>query len=174
MTIDEIVGEAKFAKASFYRYFKDKEDLVSTLLQPIAEGASVALEAAEAALKRAENPEELFAAYEALGERLAMTILGNPGAVRLYLQEARAPGVKARAPVRALAEAIDEGAVAVTAAAHSHGLLKSFHPRVSTMAVVGASERLLLAVLRGEDVGDIATLPHQLVSLILDGVRAND
>ena len=172
MTIDEIVGEAKFAKASFYRYFQDKEDLVATLLTPISEGVTGALEGAEEALKRAENPQELFAAYEQLGERLAMTILGNPGAVQLYLQEARAPGVKARAPVRALAEAIDEGAVAVTAAAHSHGLLKPFHPRVSTMAVVGASERLLLAVLRGEDVGDIATLPHELVSLILDGVRA--
>jgi len=172
VTIDEIVREAEVAKASFYRYFQDKSELVETLIQPISQGAIGALKLAEESLRRAENPEELFAAYERLGEGLAMVILANPGVVQMYLQEARAPGVKARAPVRLLAETIDESAVAVTAAAHTHGLLKPFHPRVSTLAVVGASERLLLAVLRGDDVGEVATLPTQLVALILDGVRA--
>jgi AcrR family transcriptional regulator len=172
VTIDEIVGAAGIAKASFYRYFRDKEHLVSTLLEPLSVGALGALNRAAEELKSATDTGAFFEAYNRLGEDLAMVILSNSGLVQLYLQEARAPGVRARAPVGALAQLIDDGAFAVTAAAHTHGLLKPFHPRVSTLAVVGASERLLLAVLRREDVGDIATLPLQLVSLILDGVRA--
>ena len=173
VTIDEIVSAAGIAKASFYRYFRDKEHLVATLFEPISEGATGALERAAGKLKEAKDTEAFFEAFNGLGEDLAMLILANTGVVQLYLQEARAPGVRARAPIRALAQTIDDGAFAVTEAAHTHGLLKPFHPRVSTLAVVGASEKLLLAVLRGEDVGDITTLPIQLVSLILDGVRAD-
>jgi hypothetical protein len=46
------------------------------------------------------------------------------------------------------------------------------HPAVSALAVVGAVERLLLAVLRGEDVGNPLEIPEALTGIILDGLRA--
>jgi len=45
---------------------------------------------------------------------------------------------------------------------------------VSALAVVGAVERLLLAVLREEDVGNPLEIPDALTQLVLDGLRAPD
>ena len=71
-----------------------------------------------------------------------------------------------------LARVIDEHALLLTEAARAHGLLRPFDPRTSALAVVGAAERLLLALLRGEPVADPVRLVTDLASLVLDGLRA--
>jgi hypothetical protein len=43
---------------------------------------------------------------------------------------------------------------------------------VSALSVVGATERLLLAVLQGEDIGNVLEVPAALTTMILDGLKA--
>lgn len=174
VTIDEIVRAAGMAKASFYRYFRDKEELVDTIVSAVREPVAQALDECEAALERANDSPAMFRAYQVLGLRLAMLIRERGDVVLLYLQEARAPGVGARRPVRALAEYVDGSAVRLTEAARRHGLWRPFDSRVSSLVVVGAAERLLVAVLRGEEVGEVTQLPGALASLVLDGLRNPD
>ncbi|MGM0576536.1 MAG: TetR/AcrR family transcriptional regulator [Myxococcota bacterium] len=171
VTIDRIVREAGMAKASFYRYLRDKEELVATILAPLRDAVEAALDTCEAELAQAESHEEMLEAYQGLGAALARLLASQREPILLYLQEARAPGVGPRAPVRALADLVDARALRLTEAAASHGLWRSFDPHVSSLAVVGAVERLLLAVLRGEYRGDPTRIPGALASLVLDGLR---
>jgi hypothetical protein len=61
--------------------------------------------------------------------------------------------------------------VDITQKAHTHGLLRPIRPALSGLAVVGAVERLLLAVLSEEDIGNPLELPDALTTLVLDGLR---
>lgn len=172
VTIDDIAREAGTAKGNFYRYFKDKTDLVRAIFAPMAADTSRAMSECAAALREAGDQQALFAAYEALSTRLAMDYLRDPRVILLYLQESRGPAVGSRVPITDLAETLADGAVALTRVACDHGLLRVDDPRVSALSVVGAVERLALSVLRGKlDASplDIGTI---LVSLVLDGIRA--
>lgn len=53
VTIDQIVGAAKVAKGSFYRYFSDKSDLVENLIDPTRKAMREALLLAESDLDAA-------------------------------------------------------------------------------------------------------------------------
>lgn len=171
VSIEDITRAADMAKAGFYRYFADKEALVLALFAPVSAEIIGALTDCGEALERATRREELIAAYDALGRRFMAAFLENAGAARLYLQESRGPALGARAPIRALADAIAEHAIAVTRQAHTQGMLKPIPPSVSALTVVGAVERLLFAVLSGEDVGNPLELPEALVNIVLDGLR---
>jgi AcrR family transcriptional regulator len=172
VTIDRIAQAAGVAKGSFYRYFGDKTDLVDALFSVLAPTVREAFERCAAALEAASGPADLAPAYEALAVSLAEAFLEHPGLVRLYLQESRAPAVGARAPVRALADEIAARAIQLTEAAHAHGLLRPIDPRVTSLTVVGAVERLLFDVLVAQQALDPVTVAEGLITLVLDGIRA--
>lgn len=169
--IDDIVGAAGMAKGSFYRYVGDKEELVATLLAPLSEAFDQAMTACERALEDA-SPEVLPGIYLRLAGGIGSAVTRYPDLVRLYLQESRAPREGAAAPVRQLADELTRRGIALSVAARDHGLLRpDSDPRVGALTVIGASERLLLAYLTGDDLGPIESVPAALVSVILDGVR---
>ena len=172
VTIDQIVARAGVAKGSFYRYVRDKEELVATLLSPLAGGVVHAFEACRVALDRAGTPGELSDAYLGLARGIAEAITRHPRAARLYLQESRGPAVGARAPVTALGAQVADQAEALSRHARDHGLLRDIEPRVQALVVLGAVERLLFDFLAGRRV---ASRPEEVsamvVTIILDGVR---
>ena len=171
VTIDDITQAAGVAKGTFYRYFEDKTALVDGLLEPVRRELLAGLETCGHALADARNVEAMFDAYRAMAAVIASALLQYPGVVRLYLQECRGPAVGARAKVAELARLVARHAVDITQKAHTSGLLRPIRPAVSGLAVVGAVERLLLAVLSEEDIGNPLELPDALTTLVLDGLR---
>jgi AcrR family transcriptional regulator len=171
-TIAEITGDARVAKGSFYRYFKDKSDLVKHLVHPLGEHLNAEFEHIEHALTSATGNDAILAVYTHLGHRLKALTLSNLPLVRLYLQEGRMPKTAARAPVHALEKQITDTVVQLTGQAHAHGLWRPFPHTLSGLAVIGAVERVLLGVLRGENFEDLAHVPQSLASLVLDGLRS--
>ncbi len=171
VTIDEITQATGVAKGTFYRYFEDKAALVDALLAPVRRELLEGLEACGRALAEARDVETMFEAYRAVGAVIASALLQYPGVVRLYLQECRGPAVGARVKLVEVARLVSRHAVDITEKAHTHGLLRPIRPAVSGLAVVGAVERLLLAVLSEEEVGNPLELPDALSTLILDGLR---
>ncbi len=172
VTIDQIVERAGVAKGSFYRYFRDKEELVASLLEPLAEKVAAAFAGSRAALAGARGPTEVSAAYLELARNVGEVITAHPRAALLYLQESRGPGTGARAPVRRLADQVADLAEALSVHARDRGLLRDLDARVQGLVVLGAVERLLHDFLSGRRV---AARPEQvsslLVTIILDGVR---
>lgn len=171
VTIDDIAHEAGTAKGNFYRYFTDKSDLVSGILDPMASVVRDAFDRCEALLEEAHDEASLVGAYQSLAISFIPVAVGQPGVVQLYLQESRAPAAGARAPIRALADEIRERSIDLTEFAVDHGLLRVPDPRVSGLAVVGAVEQLTWSVLRGDLDAPPDRIASTLISLVLSGIK---
>lgn len=172
VTVDDIASRAGMAKGNFYRYFQNKEELVSALMERVAEQLRSAMRECGDALAVARTERELFAAYETLARKFASVAIPNFDVIRLYLQERRSPAEGARGPIRALADEVAQGAVRLTEVAVEHDLLRVSDPRISAWAVVGAVEELALAVMHGELDLPPDQIADTLIGLVLDGIRA--
>ena len=172
VTIDRIVERAGVAKGSFYRYFRDREELLAALLAPLAAAIREAFADCRAALARAATRRALSQAYLDLAHGIGRAIAAHPRAALLYLQEARAPAAGARAPVRQLAAEVTDLAERLSIHARDQGLLRDLDPRLQALVVLGAAERLLFELLSGgRPLGRPEAAAEILVSMILDGVR---
>jgi len=173
VTIDDIVKQAGVAKGSFYRYFDNKEALVASLLEPAQEAFRTTFRAAGASLTKTDD-DGAVSEWLVVAANLATSVFQHPRLIRLYLQESRGPAVGARRPIRELADELLEGAVGLSKIARARGMTRDEDPRVSALAVIGASEQLLFAYLSGVDLGSPADVPRKLIAIIMDGVRARD
>lgn len=172
VSVDDIMKAARMAKGSFYRYYIDQTALVEDLIGPMRELMTRALEACSRELETASSTPMMVKAYRRIGDVLATLLMEQPGPVRLYLQESRAPSQGPRRPIIELSALVSRYAVDITRTAQKHGILKPIPVPVSALTVVGATERLLLAVLHEEDIGNVLEVPAALTTLILDGLRA--
>jgi AcrR family transcriptional regulator len=173
VSVDDIMQAAQMAKGSFYRYYTDQTALVEDLMSPTKVLMTGALETCSRELETASSREMMIKAYKRIGDVLATLLMEHPGPVRLFLQESRAPAQGARRPIIELSRAVSSYAIAMTKTAQKHGILKPIPVAVSALTVVGATERLLLAVLQEEDLGNVLEVPAALTTLILDGLRVN-
>jgi AcrR family transcriptional regulator len=169
-TIDDVTKQAGVAKGSFYRYFEGKEQLVHHLFGPLIAELKEAFARCSQSLEGTHTAERMMDVYRDLGAELTHILLQRSHVVKLYLQESRGPHTEARAPVLEAAQLITDQAISLTHLAHKHGLLRPFPPAISALTVVGAAERLLLAVLAEEDIGNPLEVPENLASLILEGL----
>jgi AcrR family transcriptional regulator len=170
--IDDITEAAGVAKGSFYRYFADKTQLVETIYRPITAAAGEALVRCEQAIEAARGRDALIEAYTRVGLEMGALLLTHAGAIRLYLQERRAPAVGARAPLVELARLLERRAETLSARARERGLLRDYPPvRVSSLAVIGAAEALIHAYLTGVELGNPAEIPRMVTTLIMEGMR---
>lgn len=174
VTIDQIVDGARTAKGSFYRYFRDKTDLVASLADPMKTDVRGAFERCAALLRESSRGGDVAKTYESLAQDLIRVVLQYPDVVRLYLHESRGPKNGARAPIVELAEEVLDGATELSNIAHALGLVRGLVGRLSAIVVVGASELIVARLFAGDDVGPILEMPQELVSLVLDGVRARN
>ncbi len=170
VSVDDVVRRARIAKGSFYTYFRDLSEVVEALIEPVGDAVRASLDACDTAIREARDYDSLLGAYQTLGLALSTAVLANPDVTRLYLQERRAPDHGPRSPLARLAAEIDHRAVTLTEAAHLHGLLKAFDPRVTAATVVGAVEHLLHRALSGHDLGPMDAIPEILLRLVVDGI----
>lgn len=172
VTIDQIATDAAIAKGSFYRYARDKADLVEQIMSPLVAELTSALDRCELALRRAHR-NTLGPVYLQLANDLSLVVAGHASRVLFYLQEARAPsGLSSRA-VHALGEQLLARAVVLTQIAREHRLIRDVAPEVCALAVLGAIEAILFAHLRGGRISrtDIPTVVNELVAIVLRGIR---
>jgi AcrR family transcriptional regulator len=172
VTIDEIVAKAGVAKGSFYRYFRDKEDLVRAIVAPLERPLRESFERCKSALAEACAGASLAAAYGRFAAELAAVIFEHAPVVRLYLQERRAPGEGPRAPIAELARFVDEGALELASFASRRSLTRPGDSRVSAAVVVGAAEHLAAMALAGDESLREPSVAMEFIGIILDGVRA--
>jgi AcrR family transcriptional regulator len=171
VTIEDITTRAGVAKGTFYRYFDDKGAIVESILAPVYAAVVDSFNQSLGAIAAARTPEAAAAAYDVLASGLVELILHHGDAALLYLQENRGPSRGARAPVMRIADVLADKAIQHTEAIRAHGLLKPFPSELSTLAVIGAAERLLYAALSGHLKTELLDVPALLINLILDGIR---
>jgi len=171
VTIDEVAREAGMAKGNFYRYFRDKADLVEAVIEPVASTTREAVQACDARLREADGRDDAVAAYGELGNRLIGALAMHPDAMCLYLQERRAPATTARQAISDLATDLDNRAMALSQVAADRQLVAISDPRVSAIAVLGAVEALALASVRNQVQMDPIETTKSLISIVLEGLQ---
>ncbi len=171
VTIDEVAREAGMAKGNFYRYFRDKADLVEAVIEPVAGTTRQALDECHKRLSQIRDRDEAMSAYAELGNRLVGALAMYPDAMCLYLQERRAPATTARQAISDLAAELDHRAVALSQAAIDQDLVVVSNPKVSALAVLGAVEALALASVRNQVQMDPVETTKSLISIVLEGLR---
>jgi AcrR family transcriptional regulator len=172
VTIDQIVEEAGIAKGSFYRYAKDKADLVEQIMNPVGVEVTAALDRCEHALHRA-HKDTLSATYVQLATELALVVAHNAPRVQLYLQEVRSPPGGARRSIHVLANTLTTRAITLTKIAREHRLIRDVDPKVSALAVVGAIDTILFEHLRNRRLAasEAPAVIRELVTIVLGGIR---
>jgi AcrR family transcriptional regulator len=171
VTIDEVACEAGMAKGNFYRYFRDKADLVEAVIEPVASTTREAIQACDEDLRQANGRDDAVAAYGQLGNRLIGALSMYPDAMCLYLQERRAPATTARQAISDLATELDDRAMTLSQVAVDRNLVVVSDPRVSAVAVLGAVEALALASVRKQVKMDPIETTKSLISIVLEGLR---
>ncbi|MGB3049685.1 MAG: helix-turn-helix domain-containing protein [Polyangiales bacterium] len=171
VTIDEVAREAGMAKGNFYRYFRDKADLVEAVISPISSTTLEAIQECDSHLRQASGRDQAVAAYGQLGNRLVGALALYPDAMCLYLQERRAPATIARQAISDLANELDERAMTLSQVAAERGFVTVSDPRVSALAVLGAVEALALASVRKQIQMDPIETTKSLISIVLEGLR---
>jgi AcrR family transcriptional regulator len=171
VTIDEVAREAGMAKGNFYRYFRDKADLVEAVIEPVASSTREAVQACDDRLREADGRDDAVAAYGELGNRLIGALAMHPDAMCLYLQERRAPATTARQAISDLATDLDDRAMALSQVAADRQLVAISDPRVSAIAVLGAVEALALASVRNQVQMDPIETTKSLISIVLEGLQ---
>ena len=171
VTIDEVAREAGMAKGNFYRYFRDKADLVEAVVEPVAEATRRSLDECHERLRQIDGHDGAVATYAALGNRLVGALAMYPDAMCLYLQERRAPATTARQAISDLATELDDRAMALSELAAAQNLVAVADPRVSALAVLGAVEALALASVRNQVQMDPVETTRGLISIVLEGLR---
>jgi AcrR family transcriptional regulator len=171
VTIDEVARKAGMAKGNFYRYFRDKADLVDAVIEPVAATTRTALDECHAQLGKVDGQSDAVSAYTELGSRLVGALAMYPDAMCLYLQERRAPATTARQSISDLASDLDNRAMALSQMAADQKLVVVSDPRVSALAVLGAVEALALASVRNQIKMDPIETTKGLISIVLEGLR---
>jgi AcrR family transcriptional regulator len=171
VTIDEVAREAGMAKGNFYRYFRDKADLVEAVIEPVASTTREAVQACDDRLREANGRDDAVAAYGELGNRLIGALAMHPDAMCLYLQERRAPATTARQAISDLATDLDDRAITLSQVAVDRQLVAISDPRVSAVAVLGAVEALALASVRNQVQMDPIATTKSLISIVLEGLQ---
>ncbi|TNF61422.1 MAG: TetR/AcrR family transcriptional regulator [Deltaproteobacteria bacterium] len=171
VTIDEVAREAGMAKGNFYRYFRDKADLVEAVIEPVAHTTREAIQECDEMLRQANGRGDAVAAYGQLGNRLIGALAMYPDAMCLYLQERRAPATTARQAISDLATELDNRAMTLSQVAVDRNLVTISDPRVSALAVLGAVEALALASVRNQVDMDPIETTKRLISIVLEGLR---
>ena len=171
VTIDEVAREAGMAKGNFYRYFRDKADLVEAVIEPVAGTTREAVQACDDQLRQADSRDETVSAYVELGNRLVGALAMHPDAMCLYLQERRAPATTARQAIADLATDLDRRAMTLSQVAVDRQLVAVSDPRVSAVAVLGAVEALALASVRNQIQMDPVKTTKSLISIVLEGLQ---
>jgi len=172
VTIDQIVDHAGIAKGSFYRYAKDKADLVQQIMTPVGADVTAALDRCEQALRRA-HKDTLSATYVQLATELALVVAHNSTRVQLYLQEMRSPPGGARRAIHVIADALTTRAITLTKIARDHRLIRDVDPKVSALTVIGAIDTILFEHLRNRRLAasEAPAVIRELVTIVLGGIR---
>lgn len=156
--IEDIVAQAKMGKGTFYRYFKNKEDLVLAMIDIFFDQVMETLSWVEENVGEA----DLRAVFREEALRFTEIFKKNERLARFLLREARSVSAKANEKVIAFYRDIIEKSETTFALAMHAGLIEKTHPKVVATCIVGGVLQLYTGWLEG-------ILPEDEVELI-DGV----
>jgi AcrR family transcriptional regulator len=152
-SIEQVAAAADVARGTFYLYFPNKLALYDALVERWATPLYDAIREADHKLQSAVSKADLFVIYLEMAQAIAAIAFQHKDEMLLGFREARHPG-EAGESHRRREIAFEKAATELTRHAAERGLIVVEDPRITTLVILGAAERLFYEWLRGEDLGD--------------------
>jgi AcrR family transcriptional regulator len=164
-SIEQVAAAADVARGTFYLYFPNKLALFDALVERWTRPLLEAVADADRKLQNASTKAELFGIYLEMAQRVALIAFEHKQEMLLGFREARHPG-EAGESHRRRELAFEQAATELTKHAASKGLIVIEDPRITTLVILGAVERLFYEWLRGEDFGDPLTQASMVLAIV--------
>ena len=164
-SIEQVISGADIARGTFYLYYPDKLSVFIALqkrwLNPIIE----ALQRVHNRLLSAVSPAECVSIYQEMGQQLAVLGLLHGQEILLAGQELRSNHDAGRW-LRSQEGHIQDLTTQLTEVAQAQGLIDAPNPRLASLLITGAIERLHYEFLTGTDLGNPVTLAQEATTLL--------
>lgn len=165
-SIEQIAAEAGIARGTFYLYFPTKLELFEALADNWFEPLLTLLAEVEAKLETSNTKEQSFAIYSEMALNLAVMGLTNEEPVLLAFRESRAAH-EAGAAVRKRELILQAASLRLTEVGTARGLITAPNPRITSLLIIGAIERVYFEFLTGgEGLGDPMRLAADAVAML--------
>lgn len=165
-SIEQIAAQSGIARGTFYLYYPTKLDLFQALVDRWFEPLLALLAGVESRLAVSDTREQSFNVYREMAIELAILGLENQQAVELTFRESRTAG-EAGASIRTRELKLQEVTERLTVLGTDRGLITAPNPRLTSLLIIGAIERLYFEVLAdAEDLGDPMTLAAGAVAML--------
>jgi AcrR family transcriptional regulator len=152
-SIEQIALAADVARGTYYLYFPDKLALFDRLMDRWFEPVQGALGDVADALGAARTPAEAREIYQGMAFGLAVLLATHRDEIEIAFRESRQPTEAGRS-LRARELAILELITGFTADVAGRGLISVSDPRLFSLIVFGAVERMVYEWLLGTPFGD--------------------
>ncbi|MBT3224050.1 MAG: TetR/AcrR family transcriptional regulator [Proteobacteria bacterium] len=163
-SIEQIAQAVGVARGTYYLYFPDKLSLFNRLIDQWYTQVLELLTKVAERLNEATTRQECLAIYQEMGIGLAMIALGNRDSFLLTFREARRSG-EAGDGLRTRELELFEVICGYTIDAVNRGLISSRNPKLTTLMVFGAVERLYYEFLLDNDIGPVDEVVEDVVSM---------
>ena len=163
-SIEQIAQAVGVARGTYYLYFPDKLSLFNRLVDQWYTPVLELLNQVAQRLTKATTREQCLAIYQEMGVGLAMIALGNRDSFLLTFREARRSG-EAGDGLRARELSLFGVICSYTVDAVERGLISSRNPKLTTLMVFGAVERLYYEFLLDNDIGPVDEVVEDVVSM---------
>jgi AcrR family transcriptional regulator len=163
-SIELIVAASDVARGTFYLYFPDKLALFEALIDRWFAPLIATLGEADARLEAAGTRADSLMVYLGMAQSLVVLGTQHRDEVLISFREIRSAS-DAGERLRTREKQLIEVATALTEHGVARGLINAEDPRLTTLVILGASERLHYEWLIGGDLGDPTVLGARIVRM---------
>lgn len=134
--IDDIIAEAKVGKGTFYLYFKNKEQLVESLIEDLAADLIDILQWVKE--QRLKDPNDLKRIFTEEGNRLAQVLASNKEMAIFINKQARSVSLKTDKMIQEFMDSLVDLCTVHFEEAFDKGQMDpNLNPHVTAMSVIG-------------------------------------
>ncbi|TNE91472.1 MAG: TetR/AcrR family transcriptional regulator [Deltaproteobacteria bacterium] len=165
-SIEQIAAQAGIARGTFYLYYATKLELFEALADTWFRPLLALLEGVQGRLSETTTRADSYAIYQEMALELAVLGLSNEQGVMLAFRESRSAHEAGEAVRRRELE-LQAVSTRLTQVGAERGLITAPNPRLASLIIIGAIERLYFEFLAGADgLGDPMKLAGDAVALL--------
>lgn len=163
-SIEQVVHEAGVARGTFYLYFADKLALFDALMDAWSTVVEAVLRDVAGAIDGARSGSDVLVIYQGMAMQLALGLVAHLAEVEIAFRESRQPG-EAGLSIRRREQAILDQVIGFTRVAAERGLIEAPDPRLLSLVVFGAVERVVYEALAGAPLGEPGAVAAEVLRL---------
>ena len=164
-SIEQVISGADIARGTFYLYYPDKLSLFQAIQNRWLQPTIAFMDQVHEQLLSAKTSEECIAIYQSMAQNLTFIGISHVSEILLGLRELRSNHDAGRW-MREQELELQHLTTNLTEVATERGLVDAENPRLSSLLIMGAVERIVFETLIGTPLGDPIKLASDATILL--------